>query len=216
MPYIKIKLDDIKKYNCAETLILSLVRSFNVQNKIFQMKQETLANMLNVSLRKITYSINTLTDNKELVSIRRFKKPSILQCHDVNTDNAHIRFDMSIFNYDIKVQDMVVLAFLKNNYPAKDIAKFIPKSTVYDSIKRLKDKKLYVEVKKEKKKENKQEILSELSNILSDNAETTVNINDNNDNSSNNYYKPRNRFNNFHQREYSKEDWEETNKLFFA
>lgn len=216
MPYIKIKLEDMKKYNCAETLILSLVRSFNVQNKIFQMKQETLANMLNVSLRKITYAINTLTDNKELVSVRRFKKSSVLQCHDVNTDNAHIRFDISIFNYDIKVQDMVVLAFLKNNYPAKDITKFIPKSTVYDSIKRLKDKNLYVEVKKEKKKENKQEILSELSNNLSNNAKTTAYIDDNNDNSSNDYCKPKNKFNNFKQRQYSKEEWEETNKLFFA
>lgn len=55
--YIKIKLSDIKKYNKAEALILSLIRSFNAKNKSFEMKQDTIKEL--ILEEKIKYWIDT-------------------------------------------------------------------------------------------------------------------------------------------------------------
>lgn len=219
MNYIKVNFSDLKKYGTVESLILALVRSYNNANNIFEMKQDNIAKLFNVSLRKITNAIKILKDNNEIRSIRRFKKSSVLEVIK-HQDTAYFIFNIDLFKLDIKVQDMVVLALLKNGYNAVDICNYMPKSTVYDAIKRLKQADLYVDVKKEVvevKEETKEDIINSIKN---DNVIRLNAINVNNISNSNNYCKPKynskNRFNNFKQRQYSKEEWEETNKLFFA
>lgn len=213
MNYIKVNFKDLKNYGTVESLIIALVRSYNNANKVFEMKQDNIAKLFNVSLRTITNAIKILKDNKEIRSIRRYKKSSVLEIVN-HKDIAYFIFNIDLFKLDIKVQDMVVLALLKNGYSAVDICNYMPKSTVYDAIKRLKEADLYVELEKEVV-EVKEDIIDSIKN---DNVIrlNTITVN----NSDSNYCKPKynnkNRFNNFHQREYSKKDWEETNKLFFA
>ena len=218
MNYIKVNFKDLKKYGVTESLLLALVRSYNNASKVFEMKQDNIAKLFNISLRKITNAIKILKENKEIRSIRRFKKSSVLEVVN-HQDTAYFIFNIDIFKLNIKVQDMVVLALLKNGYNAVDICNYMPKSTVYDAIKRLKKADLYVDVKKEVvevKEETKEDIIDSIKN---DNV-IKLNTISNKNSSNNNYYKPKysrhNRFNNFEQREYSKEEWEEINKLFFA
>lgn len=226
--YLKIALEDLKniEMDSTDVLLLSLVKSYDQKDKTFEMNQESIAKLLNVSRRTINSSIKNLKELCKIISVRRYKKTSILKV-TARPCNSFIKMDMDILKLGLKPNETIILTLIKNGYSVAEIKEFFAKSTVYDVLKKLQELKIISENDLQKSdNENKNEKSNDNDNIIDiaskivSYGRNTTNT-DTTDNTGYEYRKAypqnrNNRFNNFRQRQYSKEEQEEINRLFYV
>lgn len=216
--YLKIAIDDLKniEMDSTDVLLLSLVKSYDSKDKTFEMNQETIADMLNVSRRTVCSSIKNLKELCKIYSVRRYKKTSVLKV-TARPCNSFIKMDMDILKLGLKPNETIILTLIKNGYRVAEIKDFFAKSTVYDIINKLQEMKLINEndlCKSDIENEKSDDKVVDITTI-----ETYKRNTDNTDSKgyvvNKSYPKNKNKFNNFKQREYSKEEWEELSNVFF-
>lgn len=231
--YLKIALEDLKntEMDSTDILLLSLVKSYDAKNKLFEMNQETIAKILNVSRRTINSSIKNLKELCKIISVRRYKKTSILKV-TARPCNSFIKMDMDILKLGLKPNETIILTLIKNNYSVAEIKEFFAKSTVYDVLKKLQELKIIsendlcksdIENKNEKSNDNDNDNIIDIASKITSYGRNTTNT-DTTDTTDTTGYEYRkaypqnrtNRFNNFKQRQYSKEEQEEINRLFYV
>ena len=212
--YLKIAIEDIKniEMDSTDVLLLSLIKSYDKKNKTFEMNQETIAKILNVSRRTVCSSIKNLKELCKIQSVRRYKKTSILRV-TARPCNSFIKMDMDILKIGLKPNETIILTLVKNGYSVAEIKGFYPKSTVYDIINKLQELKIITE--------NTDEKVTDIQSYRRNTTDTTKDV-ESTESTTNtgytrkkSYPKKRNKFNNFKQIEYSKEEWAELENAFF-
>ena len=225
--YLKIAIEDIKniEMDSTDVLLLSLIKSYDKKNKTFEMNQETIAKILNVSRRTVCSSIKNLKELCKIQSVRRYKKTSILRV-TARPCNSFIKMDMDILKIGLKPNETIILTLVKNGYSVAEIKGFYPKSTVYDIINKLQELKIITEndlnnSESEMKNENTDEKVTDIQSYRRNTTDTTKDV-ESTESTTNtgytrkkSYPKKRNKFNNFKQIEYSKEEWAELENAFF-
>lgn len=123
--YLKIALADLKniEMDSTDVLLLSLIKSFDAKDNTFEMSQDNIAKLLNVSRRTVSSSIKNLKELCKIYSVRRYKKTSVLKV-TARPCNAFVKMDIDILKLGLKPNETIILTLIKNGYSVSEIKGF--------------------------------------------------------------------------------------------
>ena len=189
--YIRINKEDLKELNSNEVLVLNIIRCYNANKKYCRCTINTFARMIHCSERTIDNAIKSLKE-KELIFVAKDGVNSLYYTKTQISVNSFKLYTDLFKNADLDSKEMIILSMLEDGMDRKDIHNYISRTTVYRAVKKLKELKLFKE---------EIEVDTEYEKLFDKTPARRTNS--------------RNRFNNFTQRNYSKEYFEELEKVFF-
>lgn len=188
--YIRVNKEDLKELNMNEVLVLSIIRCYNANKKYCKCTINTFARMIHCSERTIDNTIKSLKE-KSLIFVAKDGVNSLYYTKTQISINSFKLYTDLFKNADLDSKEMVILSMLEDGMDRKDIHNYISRTTVYRAIKKLKELNLFKEVA---------DVDTEYEKWFKKSTDTK---------------KSTNRFNNFTQRNYTSEYFEEYSKIFF-
>ena len=146
--YLKVNIEDIKRYNLKgnEIVIYALIKSFCLKNKKFFMSRKNIAKKYLISEATVPRIIKKLEEKDIIKKIERQAKTNVYILNNcIESKSKSIKCYDVISQYCTNVNEFIILSCIIGNYnTCKSIQENlnIPKRTILDNIWSLKEKGL--------------------------------------------------------------------------